>query len=212
MFRYDDYYETFRKMFPIPLNKTTVHYLPGNNDVGLNMDPTESQHARRRFTKHFGPLDQTVVIQNHTLVLLDASRITEEDYRRLRAGPNYESPKDGTMSFVRSLPPGLFLILGCCREDIENLNFVFFSFCVGGKADPVILFTHIPLFRSDTAGCGPLRESGTIRRGAGPNYQSTIGKDVSAFLLDHLRPRVVFRSATTCSYNELLRLTVDQWG
>jgi len=110
-FRYGAYYETFTRMFPIPLKEATPHYLPGNNDVGLNMDPIESQHARRRFTKHFGPLDQTVVIQNHTLVLLDASRIIEEDYRRLRGGPNHEFPKDGTMSFVGSLSPGSLLIL-----------------------------------------------------------------------------------------------------
>ncbi|KAF9649760.1 hypothetical protein BDM02DRAFT_3185983 [Thelephora ganbajun] len=84
---YETYYETFKKMFPIPSNDTTAHYLPENNDVGLNVDPVESQHARRRFAKYFGPLDQTVIIQNHILVLLDAPRIIEEDYRRLRATP-----------------------------------------------------------------------------------------------------------------------------
>jgi len=110
-------------MFPIPSNETTVHYLPGNNDVGLNMDPVESQHARRRFTEHFGPLDQTVTIRNHTLVLLDASGIIEEDYRRLRAGPGYESPKGGMMSLVRSLPPGPLIIQSPCREDIEGRTF-----------------------------------------------------------------------------------------
>ena len=178
-------------MFPVPPDETTVHYLPGNNDVGLNMDPTESQHARRRFTKHFGPLDQTVVVRNHTLVLLDASRIIEEDYRRLRAGPNHESQKDGTTGFVDSIQPGSWLVPGSPQADLEaqTLN----CSCAGDKAHPVILFTHIPLFRPDTASCGPFRESGTIRRGAGPNYQSTIGKHVSAVLLDHLHPTMVFR-------------------
>jgi len=94
-------------MFPIPSNDTTVHYLPGNNDVGLNVDPIESKHARRRFKEHFGPLDQMVTIRNHTLALLDASGIIEEDYRRLRGGPGYETPKGGTMSFAGSLPSGL---------------------------------------------------------------------------------------------------------
>jgi hypothetical protein len=206
--RYAVYYETFTKMFPIPSNETTVHYLPGNNDVGLNMDPTESQHARRRFAKHFGPLDQTVTIQNHTLVLLDASGVIEEDYRRLRGGPGYESPKGGTMDFVGSLPPGLLIIQSPCREDLKGQTF----FLIGNKSHPVVLFTHIPLFRPDSARCGPLRESGTIRRGAGPNYQSTIGKEVSAFLLDHLHPTMVFRSANTSSHTKIVRLTVVQWG
>lgn len=109
--RYEAYYGTFTRMFPIPSDGTTVHYLPGNNDVGLNADPIESQDARRRFTKHFGPLDQTVTIRNHTLVLLDASRIIEEDYRRLRAGP-HEPPKIGTTGFVNSIQPGSLLVLG----------------------------------------------------------------------------------------------------
>ncbi|KAF9793237.1 hypothetical protein BJ322DRAFT_113506 [Thelephora terrestris] len=163
---YATYYETFTKMFPKPSTETTVHYLPGNNDVGLNMDPIEAQHARRRFTKHFGPLDQTVDIQNHTLVLLDASRIIEESYRRARKTRHREVSSNGTMNFVKSVQPG-------------------------DKAHPVILFTHVPLFRPDSAACGPLRESGTIRRGAGNNYQSTIGKDVSAFLLEHLHPTII---------------------
>jgi len=124
--RYDDYYETFTKMFPIP-DETAVHHLPGNNDVGLNMDPAESQHARRRFTKHFGPLDQTVTIQNHTLVLLDSSRIIEEDYRRLRAGPKHESHQDETTSFVESLQPGPLLIIGSCQEDPPGSHFDFSS-------------------------------------------------------------------------------------
>ena len=123
--RYAVYYETFTKMFPIPSNETTVHYLPGNNDVGLNMDPIESQHARRRFAKHFGPLDQTVTIRNHTLVLLDASGIIEEDYRRLRGGPGYEPSKGGTMSFVRSLPPGSSIISSPCREDLKGQTFLY---------------------------------------------------------------------------------------
>ena len=80
------------------------------------------------------------------------------------------------------------------------------SFCIGDKAHPVILFTHIPLFRPDGAGCGPLREAGTIRRGAGPNYQSTIGKGASAFLLDHLHPAIIFRSVIVRRHS-LLRLT-----
>lgn len=194
-FRYEIYYKTFTKMFPMPSRKATVHYLPGNNDVGLNVDPIESLHARRRFTRHFGPLDQTVVIQNHTLVLLDASGLIEESYRRKPATREHEFPEGGTMSFARSVQPGSLKILRSFPDCSEDLDF-YPSFRTGDKAHPVILFTHIPLFRPEGASCGPLRELGTIRRGAGPNYQSTIGKDISALLLDHLHPTVIFRSVT----------------
>lgn len=57
----------------------------------------------------------------------------------------------------------------------------------------MILFSHIPLFRPDTASCGPLREKGTIRRGAGLGYQNTLGRQASDFLLDHIQPSVIFR-------------------
>ena len=125
--RYANYYGTFTKMFPIPSSETTVHYLPGNNDVGLNMDPIEVQHARRRFTKHFGPLDQTVVIQNHTLVLLDASRIIEESYRRARKTRQREVSINGTMSFAKSVQPGSFEILCPFRDAPEGLYLAFCS-------------------------------------------------------------------------------------
>lgn len=127
MIRYETYYETFTKIFPIPSNETSVHYLPGNNDVGLNTDPIESQHARRRFTKHFGPLDQTVVIRNHTLVLLDASRIIEGSYRRSRETRNTEVPDDESMGFEKSVQPGLLQVSGSLQDDLEGSYIVLLS-------------------------------------------------------------------------------------
>lgn len=59
---------------------------------------------------------------------------------------------------------------------------------------PLILLSHIPLARPDSASCGPLRERGTIRRGAGHGYQNTLGKQTTAFLLRSLQPAAVYRS------------------
>ncbi|KAJ7780523.1 Metallo-dependent phosphatase-like protein [Mycena maculata] len=58
--------------------------------------------------------------------------------------------------------------------------------------NPVVLFTHIPLSRPDGSSCGRNRERGTIRRGTGFGYQNTLGKSASDFLLDSLRPSVIF--------------------
>lgn len=58
---------------------------------------------------------------------------------------------------------------------------------------PLVLLTHIPLSRPETASCGPLRERGTIRRGVGRGYQSTLGKQTSVFLLETLQPTAIFR-------------------
>lgn len=58
---------------------------------------------------------------------------------------------------------------------------------------PVVLLTHIPLARPDTASCGSLRERGTIRQGAGYGYENTLSARASQLLLEGLRPVAVFR-------------------
>jgi hypothetical protein len=60
---------------------------------------------------------------------------------------------------------------------------------------PVILFSHIPLHRAESKTCGPLRERGTIHRGVGQGWQRTLGKHTSSFLLEGLRPLIIFRYA-----------------
>ena len=59
--------------------------------------------------------------------------------------------------------------------------------------DPVILFSHIPMYRHDGKSCGPLREKGTLRPGVGHGYQNTLEKHASKRLLEALKPIVVFR-------------------
>jgi ethanolamine phosphate phosphodiesterase len=58
--------------------------------------------------------------------------------------------------------------------------------------DPVILFSHIPMYRHDGKGCGPLREKGTLRPGVGLGYQNTLEKHASKRLLEALKPIAVF--------------------
>jgi ethanolamine phosphate phosphodiesterase len=61
---------------------------------------------------------------------------------------------------------------------------------------PVILLSHIPLFRSDDSSCGPLRESRRgIRTGFGLGYQNLLSPGASLYLLDELHPTLIFRYA-----------------
>ncbi|OBZ68209.1 hypothetical protein A0H81_11827 [Grifola frondosa] len=169
---YELNYRKFKDMFHFN-NSIPRYYLPGNNDVGLNADPLSARHVRNRYSTHFGPLNQRVSVRNNTFVLLDASGLAEEDYKRAAANKDFEfwTPiANGPIEFVKSL------------SDEEKIH-------------PIILFTHIPLYRPDSASCGPLREKGTIRRGVGPGYQNTLGKKTSSFLLQTLRPSLLFRGA-----------------
>jgi hypothetical protein len=54
------------------------------------------------------------------------------------------------------------------------------------------LISHIPLARPEASKCGPLRERGRILKGAGPGYQNLLGSETSRFLLDILRPSIIF--------------------
>jgi hypothetical protein len=83
----------------------------------LNMESTKSRIARRRYLKYFGPFNQAVFVQDHTLVLLDASGLVEEDNMRVQDLSQYEPVKDGPMDFVKSIEPGtvspcFFIVVG----------------------------------------------------------------------------------------------------
>lgn len=59
--------------------------------------------------------------------------------------------------------------------------------------DPRILITHIPLARPESASCGPLRERGRILKGAGIGYQNLLGSETTRFLLNNVKPSVIYR-------------------
>ncbi|RPD78258.1 hypothetical protein L226DRAFT_457028 [Lentinus tigrinus ALCF2SS1-7] len=166
---YERNYNKFLNIFRLD-RRIPSYFVPGNNDVGLNIDTSSARQARQRFTTHFGPLNQHIRVRNHTLVMLDAAGLVEEDYLRAAKYIDYDrwTPlARGAVEFVHSLK----------EED---------------QTRPAILFSHIPLHRPDTASCGPLRERGTIRRGVGPSYQNTLGKKTTAFLLKSVTPEIVF--------------------
>ena len=61
------------------------------------------------------------------------------------------------------------------------------------KDTPLILFTHIPLYRPSDSNCGPLRENGIIPYRRGEGYQTLLNPETSRLLLDELSPTVIFR-------------------
>lgn len=75
------------------------------------MQPKKSRLARLRYQKYFGAYNQVISVQNHTLVLIDAPGLVEEDNKRASHGQNYEPVKDGPMDFVNSIEPGANFLL-----------------------------------------------------------------------------------------------------
>jgi len=163
------YVRLFEDQFPLDPG-VEAGYIPGNADVGLGVSNTFSRHVRQRYEGHFGQVNQHLSVANHSLVLLDSPGIVDEDYIRAGHGTSFEEwipLRDGAIEFIKAL----------AAEE---------------KSGPVILFTHIPLHRAESKKCGPLRERGTIHRGVGHGWQKTLGKDTSSFLLESLRPVVIF--------------------
>lgn len=88
-------------MFTMP-EQTPVYYIPGNHDVGsvfysfyldsrlirtysLGTTAKFSPTAIERYKSHFGALNQALTLANHTLVLIDAPGLVDEDARRARS-------------------------------------------------------------------------------------------------------------------------------
>lgn len=125
---------------------------------------------------------------NHSLVFLDASGFVDEDYQRLAVGKGYNSwdpIPGGPIEYLTSFAEGTTISL----FNIQSHS----SITPEKTTDPVILFSHIPLYRPDGRPCGPLREKGTIRPGVGIGYQNTLGKEATKRLLEMLRPRLILR-------------------
>lgn len=160
------------------------------SSIACSLGPSTlfSPHARTRYISHFGPLNSQISIANHTFVLIDAPGLVEEDYKRHGLGKSYDKWKalaGGTIDFVKS-----FAAKGhtrFCKVFPTSSNFL------ADNIEPTVLFSHIPLSRPEGSNCGPIRERGTIRRGVGLGYQNTLGKDSTKFLLEHLKPALIFR-------------------
>lgn len=173
--------QKFKSVFSIDRN-VPVHYIVGNNDVGLGLVPSVAKKVRSYYVDSFGPFNQDFQIANHTFVALDAPGIVDEDYRRHGESVTFDNWKPisgGPISFVNKV----------------------------AEHEPAhaILLSHIPLSRSEMADCGPLREKGIIHRGAGEGFQSMLRQQTTNFLLKKLQPLAIF-SADNRDYCEYVHV------
>ncbi|TFK44849.1 hypothetical protein BDQ12DRAFT_641844 [Crucibulum laeve] len=166
--QFEEAADKFKSMFPVHFS-TMVYYIPGNNDIGMGFFTPLSERVRDFYKDAFGPLNQQFRISGHDFIGLDAPGLVDEDYQR--------HSKMVTFQDWRPLPQG-------------PVSFV--KRVAMNESHPVILLTHIPLARPDSAHCGPLREKGTIQRGVGHGFQNTLGRLTTTFLLSTLRPLAIF--------------------
>ena len=83
--RYSEYLHRFHAIFPAPPS-VPVYYIPGNHDVGLGDRQNTSSLARPRYRSAFGPLTQHVVLDGHSLFMIDAPALVDSELRREDVG------------------------------------------------------------------------------------------------------------------------------
>lgn len=146
-----------------------------------------SDAARSRYIEHFGQPNLEISVANHTLVLFDAPSYVDEDSKRHGQKKSFERwvpIPHGALDFMKKFP---------ARKPTSITSKKILNVLPGPHSDPVILFSHIPLFRSDGKPCGPLREKGTLRPGVGLGYQNALEKQSSLRLLEFLNPAAAYR-------------------
>ncbi|KAJ3520377.1 hypothetical protein NM688_g9171 [Phlebia brevispora] len=103
---FDGYFTAFTRIFATP-KPLPAYFTPGNEDIGLNLKASDVHRARENYIDYFGSPNTKVSLGNHTLVLLDAPGLVEEDYQRAEDhGITYEEwvpIKGGAVAFVKSL-------------------------------------------------------------------------------------------------------------
>lgn len=100
--RYQEYAGRFRSIFTTP-SSVPVYYIPGNHDVGLGFRDNTSSLARARFRSAFGPLARHVVLGGHSLFMVDAPALVDEDWRRESAGEDRMNGLPRDLEYVRHL-------------------------------------------------------------------------------------------------------------
>jgi hypothetical protein len=106
--RYDEYHNLFRSIFTLPPS-VPMHFVPGNHDLPLGTTREFSPYARNRYAKYFSPPNSVLPIANHSLILLDAVGLVEEDYRRYAAETQFgewDGVAGGVIEFVKGLGDG----------------------------------------------------------------------------------------------------------
>ncbi|KDR75754.1 hypothetical protein GALMADRAFT_69101 [Galerina marginata CBS 339.88] len=191
---YEAYYRRFSDIFRIDKD-IPRYFIPGNHDIGLGKSLKFSPDARHRYSAHFGYPNQEISVANHSLILFDAPSYADEDSQRHGQRKSFEKwvpIRYGALDFMKKFSSTTFA----------------HPFSEEKHTDPVILFSHIPLYRSDGRGCGPLREKGTLRPGVGHGYQNTLEKRSSQRLLEFFKPVAIFSGDDHdyCEYTHQLAL------
>ncbi|KAK3071276.1 hypothetical protein LTR53_008930 [Teratosphaeriaceae sp. CCFEE 6253] len=195
--------------------RRVIASLPGNHDIGFGR--LVQLPVRDRFQMLFGETDRIDVIGNHTFVSVDTPSLSATGQFLSEGGEtqpekavDLEHIWNPTMDFLENIrAPADKAVSGAlqryypdqivqrghdhvvadtrdaaepvlARDAIEKPS-------TAALELPVILLTHVPLYRDPDTNCGRLRERGpSIRVAAGYQYQNVITKALSNALINYV--------------------------
>lgn len=82
-----------------------------------------AKHVSERYASHFGPPNQQLHFANHSLVLLDAPGLVNEDYQRAGRGTSFDdwTPlKGGAIEFVKDIAIREFCATGYAIYSLDT--------------------------------------------------------------------------------------------
>lgn len=169
--------------------KRVLTSLPGNHDLGFG--PGVQLAVRERFETHFGEGNRVDVFGNHTFISIDAPSLAALSQFEVGGDSTEEQAESRkhiwqpAMSFISGLkspvtkatcdyldqlfPDGRERDVGTPKPALQ-----------GQEQLPVILLSHVPLFRDPDTDCGKMRERGrAISIAGGYQYQNVLTKTLS---------------------------------
>ncbi|KAF2771818.1 hypothetical protein EJ03DRAFT_9503 [Teratosphaeria nubilosa] len=185
--------------------------LPGNHDIGFGMGVQLA--VRDRFHMRFDGTNRVDVLGNHTFISIDSPSLSAFSQFIPEGGetpadrlPGLKHIWEPTMNFLENvrepankavadtlsaLYPDKLNHTGHAHTVVDPQDAAMASTDqndkVSGVQLPVILLTHVPLYRDPDTDCGSHREGGkaiTIR--AGYQYQNVITRSLSGSLMGHV--------------------------
>ncbi|KAI7496591.1 hypothetical protein KC357_g426 [Hortaea werneckii] len=189
--------------------RRVITSLPGNHDIGLGQGVQLA--IRDRFESRFGEGNRIDVIGNHTFVSVDTPSLSATS-QYMREGGETHTEKatelkhiwTPTMDFLEHIraPAGKAVSTALQQYYPDVHGTIAYPHTVIDTDDhpetsqkqhvsrphfPVILLSHIPLFRPRDSECGPLRERGrAIAIQAGYQYQNVITQSLSSIVVNRV--------------------------
>jgi len=179
--------------------------LPGNHDLGFGADVQLS--VRDRFQSHFGDTNNVYVLGNHTFVSLDTVSLSAFDEYIIGQGATNEEQRHDKYHIWRQTNDYLDDLTKRARAVVDQAIHEYYPNAVPGEAYvhdvldtkdvsttkphtnkdqpelPVVLLSHVPLFRSADTDCGRLREKGkSISISRGYQYQNVLTPGITSTL------------------------------